>query len=104
MADERRWLTIAQAAEHTGTDEAWILERVKAGQLRCAVTARRKSDGPKGPKRRIFDRQELDALMSSLLRSEEAPAPAAPRRGRKPAPTPHPDPSGRIVFRLKDGS
>lgn len=88
-----RWLTVKEAAEYTRTDEDWILDQIKSGALKFVPTARRKSSGPKGPKRRIIDRRRIDSLMESLeidepqvTRAAEAipvaPAPPKPRSTR----------------------
>jgi hypothetical protein len=80
-----RWLTIKEAAEYTRTDEDWILDHIRSGALKCVATARRKSAGPKGPKRRVVDRLKLDAIMEALENyDKEAPQTA------EAAPTPSP--------------
>lgn len=78
---QTRWLTVKQAAEYTCTDEDWILSHIKSGALKYIPTARRTSDSPKGPRRRILDRIKVDALMESLETCEVAVPPA----GTEPA-------------------
>jgi hypothetical protein len=76
--DPRRWLSVEEAAEWTGTDPDWILAHIRSGALRKVETARRKrADGP-GPRRYRIDRAKLDALMERL---ETGAPPKIPEEG-----------------------
>lgn len=80
----KRWLTVEESAEYTGTDPEWILGHIKAGALKYVPTAKRKNAAGPGPRRRIIDRLKLDALMERLEVSDQATvipadAPAKPK-------------------------
>jgi hypothetical protein len=83
----RRWLTVAEAAVYTHTDQDWIRARLKAGELRAAPTARRTTASDRGPRRLILDRMDLDALLERWKVSlapevgREQPSGEKPRAG-----------------------
>lgn len=100
--EHRRWLSVEEAAEHTGTDSDWIKAHIKNGALKVVVTANRKSLEGTGPRRFKIDRLKLDALMERL---EVYATPKGPIEAETPKPKPGPATMGRksLKERLAEG-
>lgn len=81
---ERRWLSVEEAAEHTGTDVDWIMAHVRSGALKSVVTANRRSATGPGKYRRKLDVRDVDGLMERLKVA------AGPGPGQGPAAAPRP--------------
>lgn len=93
------WLTVAEAAAYAKVGEHIVSRWINEGQLRPAVTRRKKDLRGRGANGYLIERSDIDDLLRSLktnvpeaVGGEPEPPPRTPSR-RSPAP------SGKQAFR-----